>query len=350
MHDPRIGRFFAVDPLAPKYPWYTPYQFSGNKVIDHVELEGLEEGPARNVFYYNKDKLPNGNFTSPSTPDHVSSQLTLYTNNTRGKVAGMYSPIPTGSYGPQNETTNVYVYWDNGKRIKEVVGTKSGVLESSAGSIGVGLLGNLHLDQMAHMDWERASSGSCAPCSILTPAVDYVHGEVSTELQDLGMSEESANNTASAITFVGSVVLSRRLGGAGAAPRSGFRSALPGNITRSATAQIESGSTTSLAPYWPANAGAVGEWTQVMAQTGQTFDRFGTIYGTYASPVGTPFAARALSPTTNAADYFQFTVIKPFPMRMSTVAPAFGQPGFGIQYQTPVGINSLQENGYIRIH
>jgi len=43
MHDPRIGRFFAVDPLTAKYPWYTPYQFSGNKVIDHVELEGLEE-------------------------------------------------------------------------------------------------------------------------------------------------------------------------------------------------------------------------------------------------------------------------------------------------------------------
>lgn len=43
MHDPRIGRFFAIDPLAPKYPHYTPYQFSGNKVIHMVELEGLEE-------------------------------------------------------------------------------------------------------------------------------------------------------------------------------------------------------------------------------------------------------------------------------------------------------------------
>jgi len=43
MHDPRIGRFFAVDPLAPKYPHYTPYQFSGNKVIAWKELEGLEE-------------------------------------------------------------------------------------------------------------------------------------------------------------------------------------------------------------------------------------------------------------------------------------------------------------------
>ena len=43
MHDPRVGRFFAVDPLTSQYPHYTPYSFSGNKVIAFTELEGLEE-------------------------------------------------------------------------------------------------------------------------------------------------------------------------------------------------------------------------------------------------------------------------------------------------------------------
>jgi len=43
MHDPRLGRFFAIDPLTAKYPHYTPYSFSGNKVIYCRELEGLEE-------------------------------------------------------------------------------------------------------------------------------------------------------------------------------------------------------------------------------------------------------------------------------------------------------------------
>ncbi|MCR9174335.1 MAG: hypothetical protein NXI10_17690 [bacterium] len=42
MHDPRIGRFFAVDPLAPKYPHNSPYAFSENRVVDAIELEGLE--------------------------------------------------------------------------------------------------------------------------------------------------------------------------------------------------------------------------------------------------------------------------------------------------------------------
>jgi RHS repeat-associated protein len=42
MHDPRLGRFFAVDPLAKKYPHNGPYNFSENRVIDGIELEGLE--------------------------------------------------------------------------------------------------------------------------------------------------------------------------------------------------------------------------------------------------------------------------------------------------------------------
>ena len=42
MHDPRVGRFFAVDPLYKDFPWNSSYAFSENRVIDGVELEGLE--------------------------------------------------------------------------------------------------------------------------------------------------------------------------------------------------------------------------------------------------------------------------------------------------------------------
>jgi RHS repeat-associated protein len=43
MHDPRVGRFFAVDPLFRDYPWNSPYAFSENRVMDSHELEGLEK-------------------------------------------------------------------------------------------------------------------------------------------------------------------------------------------------------------------------------------------------------------------------------------------------------------------
>ena len=43
MHDPRLGRFFAVDPLSPSYPHNSPYAFSENSTIAFIELEGLEK-------------------------------------------------------------------------------------------------------------------------------------------------------------------------------------------------------------------------------------------------------------------------------------------------------------------
>ncbi len=42
MSDPRVIRFWSVDPLEASYPYYSTYQFSGNRLIDMVELEGLE--------------------------------------------------------------------------------------------------------------------------------------------------------------------------------------------------------------------------------------------------------------------------------------------------------------------
>ncbi|MEW4925449.1 RHS repeat-associated core domain-containing protein [Algibacter sp. 2305UL17-15] len=43
IYDARIGKFLSTDPLFKGYPWYTPYQFAGNKPILAVDLDGLEE-------------------------------------------------------------------------------------------------------------------------------------------------------------------------------------------------------------------------------------------------------------------------------------------------------------------
>src|SRR5690606_28712401 len=48
MHDPRVGRFLSLDPLAPQYPHNSPYAFSENRVIDGIDLEGRE-------FYFTAD-------------------------------------------------------------------------------------------------------------------------------------------------------------------------------------------------------------------------------------------------------------------------------------------------------
>ena len=58
MHDPKVGRFFSVDPLTASYPWNSPYAFSENQVIDAIELEGLEK-------YKLIEKYKKWNFESP---------------------------------------------------------------------------------------------------------------------------------------------------------------------------------------------------------------------------------------------------------------------------------------------
>jgi len=42
VHDARVGRFLSVDPLSPDYPWNSCYAFAENRVIDGIDLEGLE--------------------------------------------------------------------------------------------------------------------------------------------------------------------------------------------------------------------------------------------------------------------------------------------------------------------
>ncbi|MFN7823723.1 MAG: RHS repeat domain-containing protein, partial [Bacteroidota bacterium] len=50
IYDGRIGKFLSVDPLTSDYPFYTPYQFAGNKPIVAIDLDGLEDWMANQQF------------------------------------------------------------------------------------------------------------------------------------------------------------------------------------------------------------------------------------------------------------------------------------------------------------
>ena len=74
MHDPRIGRFFALDPLSAKYPFYSPYAFSGNRVIDAVEQEGLQ--PTMYTMMLDK-KFADPKTAKVTDEDIVAGQIVL---------------------------------------------------------------------------------------------------------------------------------------------------------------------------------------------------------------------------------------------------------------------------------
>ncbi|EON78047.1 hypothetical protein ADIS_1467 [Lunatimonas lonarensis] len=72
-----------MDPLAPDYPWYTPYQYAGNKPVWTTDLDGLEERiPTVGDFV-------DGRHTFGS--DHVSAiTVPLWNKPTQEKIV----PIP----------------------------------------------------------------------------------------------------------------------------------------------------------------------------------------------------------------------------------------------------------------
>jgi hypothetical protein len=103
---------------------------------------------------------------------------------------------------------------------------------------------------------------------------------------------------------------------------------------------------------------------QLTMFAGQRIDRFGSPFGTYLSPEGTPYAARGIPPqsldnTTTPAtcNYSRYKVLKDVPVYSGPIAPALGQPGFGLQYVLDASIfpgspanfnvNYLLTNGYL---
>ncbi|MEO1438558.1 MAG: RHS repeat-associated core domain-containing protein, partial [Bacteroidota bacterium] len=53
LYNPGIAKFLSVDPLAPDYPFFTPYQFAGNMPTSATDLDGLEPNPTNDQLEQN---------------------------------------------------------------------------------------------------------------------------------------------------------------------------------------------------------------------------------------------------------------------------------------------------------
>ncbi|KAJ8101675.1 hypothetical protein POJ06DRAFT_69198 [Lipomyces tetrasporus] len=96
----------------------------------------------------------------------------------------------------------------------------------------------------------------------------------------------------------------------------------------------------------------------ITLSVGVVLDRFGGEYGTFVSPVGAPYMQRSLPPQNldwpkgllpYPYDYHLYQVIKPFNVSAGPIAPGFGQPGQGVQYNVaPLNISVLVEREFLR--
>ncbi len=103
---------------------------------------------------------------------------------------------------------------------------------------------------------------------------------------------------------------------------------------------------------WPKNLGFEGDPIKTTIPVGTRLDRYGEPGGSFLAPKGTPYEQRALAPGAKAEKYYEYEVVKPLPAIQGKIAPAFGEPGGGIQIlpnmQERVNVDWLVKNGYLR--
>ena len=72
---------------------------------------------------------------------------------------------------------------------------------------------------------------------------------------------------------------------------------------------------------------------------GQDIDRYGSVYGSFLAPAGLPYSARSIPPSNldgtppALCNYTDYQVTKSFRVDAGPIAPWFGQPGGGSQFQ-----------------
>ena len=100
-YDPRLGRYKSLDPLARDYPWNSPFAYAENRVIDGLDLEGLE--------YISFHHYANGAVAKTEFYKMTDDDI----ERLGGTTAGIHNSVP---YGPGGKGVVHYYYNDQGER------------------------------------------------------------------------------------------------------------------------------------------------------------------------------------------------------------------------------------------
>ena len=98
-NDPRLARFFSVDPITKKYPMLTPYQFASNRPIDGVDWDGLEHALYIYTIESGKPKLLQANIYDVDRNGKHGTEILILGNSSKTDKT-IYIPSPHDSDPP----------------------------------------------------------------------------------------------------------------------------------------------------------------------------------------------------------------------------------------------------------
>lgn len=100
---------------------------------------------------------------------------------------------------------------------------------------------------------------------------------------------------------------------------------------------------------WPPHDGFAADPVSTTLQPGTLIDRFGSEGGTFFSPKGESFDARALPYVCSQMAYTVYRVDKPVHVLEGKAAPWFNEPGGAEQYETDEPAYKLRASGAIEV-
>ncbi|MCB9224222.1 MAG: RHS repeat-associated core domain-containing protein [Crocinitomicaceae bacterium] len=108
IYNARLGKFLSTDPLSGNYPWYTPYQFAGNKPIWAIDIDGLEEwiyvyefdAETQTATLIEKKHNVSVQYQQQWTSENTMTTTKTYTNKSTGEtMKPMQEGTTTGEMG-----------------------------------------------------------------------------------------------------------------------------------------------------------------------------------------------------------------------------------------------------------
>jgi RHS repeat-associated protein len=189
-HDPQIGRFLQIDPLANEYEYSTTYAYAENKVINGIDLEGLEWSPTYdnnsqingyNWVGYNDNGSPKSGSVSHGLV--VKGDFTWWYSSNQKRQTGAIdimsnTKAPT-QHGPFSDKSTIYNYRINIKQ-------NDGALFLNTWSVYSNLWYNPGDPEDNHHVYDRAASGELNTINLFNDVkTQYGFGTPSTSINGL---------------------------------------------------------------------------------------------------------------------------------------------------------------------
>ena len=207
-YDPTIGRFMSIDPLAEDFVYNGTYNFAENKVISHLELEGLEgihsskvDGAGirthviqKNVVVLTQSPRPINAGSSPKRAARIQRQNARIAQSNVAKVNNVRSELKSFFSGAKNSAGESVDFQFNVTAM-ETANTKGG---STRDVVGIALANG---EESGEVPFAGAAN-SIAPAAVVTTdgsgsASGLTEGNVkiSTNLSDSGVLSHEVGHT-----------------------------------------------------------------------------------------------------------------------------------------------------------